>query len=113
VLIDARSDRVYGACYGVDSDGVHTLVPPHAGRLGEVLGGVPPGAVFVGDAAERHRAVIEAAGHPVVPPETVAPLAHGLLWYLRARPDHPVVADVGAWEPAYLRPSRAEPSWSS
>ena len=111
-LFDARSDRVYGACYGVGSADVQTLVAPHAGNLRDVLDGdVPGGVVFVGDAADRHRAVIEGAGYWVADRNTVASLADGLLRYLGLRPDHLAIEDVEAWEPAYLRPSNAEPPW--
>ena len=54
-LFDARAERVYGACYGVGGARVETMIEPHAGELRDVLDGeVPPGAVFVGDAADKH-----------------------------------------------------------
>jgi len=111
-LFDARGDRVYGACYGVGSALVEELVPPHGGTLRDALAGdVPAGAVFLGDAAERHRAVIEAAGFPVADPPST-PLAVGLLAYLALRPATPPVADPSSWEPAYVRASSAERLWS-
>ena len=111
-LFDARSDRVYGACYGVGSAYVETLVAPHAGNLRDVLDGdVPGGVVFVGDAADRHRAVIEGAGYSVADRNAGVSLAEGLLRYLGWRPDRPAIEDVEAWEPAYLRPSGAEALW--
>ena len=110
-LFDARADRVYGACYGVGSAGVETLVEPHAATLRDVLADdVPPGAVFVGDGADRHRAVIEGAGYPVRGEPAAASLAEGLLRYLRLRPGEPPLEDVRLWEPAYLRASRAAPA---
>jgi len=111
-LFDARGDRVYGACYGVGSALIEELVPPHGGTLRDALAGdVPAGAVFLGDAAERHRAVIEAAGFPVADPLTT-PLAVGLLRYVALRPDTPPVVDPSSWEPAYVRASSAERLWS-
>lgn len=111
-LFDARGDRVYGACYGVGSARMEELVPPHGGTLRDVLAGdVPAGAVFLGDAAERHRAVIEGAGFPVgVPLGT--PLAVGLLRYMALGPGATPVADPSGWEPAYVRASSAERLWS-
>ena len=112
-LFDARSDRVYGACYGVGSVGVQTLVPPHAGSLRDVLDGdVPGGVIFIGDAADRHRAVIEGAGYPVADRSDLDSLADGLLAYLGLCPDRSPIEDVEAWQPTYLRPSSAEASWT-
>jgi len=113
VLFDARGDRVYGACYGVGAAGVQELVPPHGGTLRDALAGdVPPGAVFLGDAADRHRAVIEAAGFPVRDARHDA-LAVGLLRYLALHPEAPPVADPATWEPAYVRASAAERMWTA
>jgi tRNA threonylcarbamoyladenosine biosynthesis protein TsaB len=112
-LFDARSERVYGACFGVGGARVETLVEPHAGELRDVLDGdVPGGAYFVGDAAEKHRAAIEGAGFPVLSPGVDVSLADGLLRYLRARPaDLAAVEDAGLWEPEYIRASSAERLW--
>jgi tRNA threonylcarbamoyladenosine biosynthesis protein TsaB len=113
-LFDARADRVYGACYGVGSSHVQELVAPHPGTLREALAGdVPAGAVFVGDGALRHRAAIEGAGYAVAPPAGGHSLAEGLLAYLAHRPEAAPVADPSSWEPAYVRASSAEPSWSA
>lgn len=112
-LFDARSDRVYGACYGIGSAGVQELIAPHAGRLRDVLDQeVPGGAVFVGDASQRHRAVIEGGGYAVGPKEGSGPLADGLLRYLTLHPDASPISSLFAWEPRYLRGWRADPSWT-
>ncbi|MGB1842401.1 MAG: tRNA (adenosine(37)-N6)-threonylcarbamoyltransferase complex dimerization subunit type 1 TsaB [Longimicrobiales bacterium] len=112
-LFDARAERVYGACYGVGGARIQTLVPPHAGELREVLDGdVPSGVVFVGDASERHRAVIEGAGFPVVDSGSDVSLADGLIRFWAAHPDgFGPVDDPGAWEPEYVRASSAERLW--
>lgn len=111
-LFDARSDRVYGACYGVGSAGIQELVPPHGGTLRDVLAGeVPAGAVFLGDGAERHRAAIEGAGFPVGG-SSETPLSEGLLRYMRLRDDLEPVRDRSGWEPSYVRASSAERLWS-
>lgn len=112
-LFDARAERIYGACYGVGGDRIQTLIAPHAGELRDVLDGpVPRGAVFVGDGSERHRALIEAAGFPVLTARPDGSLADGLIRYWAARPDGfgPVV-DSGGWEPEYVRASSAERLW--
>jgi hypothetical protein len=72
---------------------------------------VPAGAVFLGDAAERHRAVIEAAGFPVADPLST-PFALGLLRYMALRPETPPVSDPSSWEPAYVRASSVERLWT-
>jgi tRNA threonylcarbamoyl adenosine modification protein YeaZ len=114
VLFDARSDRVYGACYGVGRAGLRELVPPHAGTVGEVLAGdLPPGVVFMGDGARRHRATIESVGYAVEVGRGTASLAVGLLRYLALDPDGAPVADPSSWEPAYVRASIAEPQRST
>ncbi|HSH76003.1 MAG TPA: tRNA (adenosine(37)-N6)-threonylcarbamoyltransferase complex dimerization subunit type 1 TsaB [Longimicrobiales bacterium] len=114
VLFDARSDRVYGACFEVGSTAVRELVPTHAGTLRETLTSrVPTGALFVGDAAARHRAVIEGAGFLVeLAPAGRSP-AEGLLRYLGLHPDTAPVADPASWEPRYVRASNVERPWSA
>ena len=111
-LFDARGDRVYGACYGVGHARVEELLPPHGGTLRDALAGdVPAGAVFLGDASERHRAVIEAAGYPVARAPS-DPLAVGLLRYVTLQASLAPVSDAAGWEPAYVRASSAERLWS-
>lgn len=113
VLFDARGDRVYGACYGVGAARIEELVPPHGGTLRDVLADdVPPGGVFVGDGAERHRAAIEGAGYPVERGSGDS-AAEGLLRYLSLRPDTRPVPDPYAWEPAYIRASSAQRPWTA
>ena len=110
-LFDARSDRVYGACYGVGSSTVQELVHPHGGTLRETLSGeVPAGAVFVGDGAHRHRTAIEGAGFEVGPGSTRS-LAEGLLHLLALRPGVAPVLELAAWEPRYVRGASAERGW--
>ncbi len=114
VLFDARAERVYGACYGVGSALVQTLVPPHAAELRDLLAAdVPAGAVFFGDGADRHRALIEGAGFEVAPDAGASSLADGLIRYLARNPGCPPVADVASWEPEYVRVSGAERLWKS
>lgn len=111
VLFDARADRVYGACYRVDSAACEEVVGPHGGRLGEVFGaGVSTETVFLGDGARRHRSVIEQAGYRVSPGPSRS-LAEGLL-RLHALRGGSAAADVSTWEPRYVRPSSAEPGWT-
>ena len=112
-LFDARGERVYGACFGVGSEGLEEMIAPHAGELRDVLDGeVPAGAVFLGDGAVRHRGVIEGAGFTVVEPDPVLTLADGLVEYL-ARTGIAPVPDLPSWEPEYVRASSAERLWRS
>ena len=107
VLFDARAERVYGACYGVGAAIVDELVAPHGGDLRTVLAGdVPPGAVFMGEGAERHRGVIEGAGFEVVPGGSDG-LAIGALEVWSRAPDATRVDPTGGWQPAYLRDTSA------
>jgi tRNA threonylcarbamoyladenosine biosynthesis protein TsaB len=112
VLFDARHDRVYGACYRVGSSTFDELVGPHAGTVVETLrGGVPPGAVFIGEGSRRHRASIEAAGFPIGRGPSRS-LAEGLLRAVATWDARPV-ADVAAWEPRYVRPPSVERTWNA
>jgi tRNA threonylcarbamoyladenosine biosynthesis protein TsaB len=112
VLFDARHDRVYGACYRVEASSFSVLVEPHPGTLGETLrGAVPPGTVFVGEGARRHRIDIESAGFHVGPGPSRS-LAEGLLRAIELKPDDPPLADVSAWEPRYVRPPSVERAWN-
>ena len=113
VLFDARQDRVYVAGYAVDAGRVQTLCEPSAARLHEVLDAdVPAGAVFLGDGAERHRTVIEAAGHAVAPAPASYSTAEGLLRFLGGVVAPAPVEDVAAWEPRYVRPWSPDPAWA-
>ena len=112
-LFDARAERVYGACYGVDGTRIQTLIPPHGGELCDVISGdVPNGTVFVGDASQKHREIIEERGFSVGDPGSGTSLADGLIRYWTAQPEgfRPVTDAVG-WEPQYIRPSSAERLW--
>jgi tRNA threonylcarbamoyladenosine biosynthesis protein TsaB len=114
VLFDARSDRVYGACYGIGRVGVERIVPPHGGTLRDVLDNdVPPGAVFLGEGAERHRGAIEGAGFPVAVGPVVHPTADGLFRYLAMNPEMAPVAAVARWEPRYIREWKPDKAWSA
>jgi len=112
-LFDARAERVYGACYGVGGARVQTLVAPHAGELRDVLAGdVPPGAVFVGEASEKHRGAIEGAGFAVMAPVDDVSLADGLVRFMAVHPEFEPVDHVDSWEPRYVRASSAERLWA-
>ena len=112
ILFDARGERVYGACYGVGSRGVETLVPPCAGDLRSILAGdLPSGVAFAGDGAERHREAIESFGFRVLSAPIGEPSGDALLHLLRLHSDLPPVADLAAWEPRYVKASSAEREW--
>jgi tRNA threonylcarbamoyladenosine biosynthesis protein TsaB len=117
VLFDARAERVYGACYGVGVARVDVMIAPHAGELRDVLAGeVPPGTIFMGDGAEKHRAAIEGAGFGVGPLGSVGAdvaRADGLIRFRALNPGLAPVADPGSWEPEYVRASRVERMWKA
>lgn len=114
VLFDARSDRIYAAAYLMKETGTETLLEPFATTVGELLDGlVPPGALLMGDGALRHRALLEEAGHAVLPPPAGAPEARGLLRMLTSTPGASPVEDPGRWEPEYLRPPGVERVWKT
>ncbi len=108
VLFDARSDRVYAACYLPTEHGLEELIAPHSTTIGEILSGTVPLSVFAGDGAARHEDEIRGAGFPVLPPPLGMPTADGLLAILRNGPARAPLEDVARWEPDYLRPSSAE-----
>jgi tRNA threonylcarbamoyl adenosine modification protein YeaZ len=112
VLFDARHDRVYGACYAIGSSSFEERIAPHPGTvLAAVQGGVPAGAVFVGEGARRHRQVIESAGFDVGPGPSRS-LAEGLLRLHELLGGSAPAADVSAWEPRYVRPPSVERAWT-
>ena len=114
VLFDARGDRVYAAAYRLSMGRVETLLAPCATTLTEVLDGlVPPGALLLGDGALRNRAILEEAGHPVLPPPFGEPSADGLIRLLALSPDEPPLDAPERWEPQYLRASGAERMWKT
>lgn len=108
VLFDARSERVYAACYRFGPDRLETVVEPSATTVAEVLeSDVPDDVVFCGSGAIRHAGAIEAAGFPVVPLPAGVPTPHGLLRLHRLHPGRPPVPAGSRWEPEYLRGSSA------
>ena len=112
VLFDARSTRVYAACFEIEAAAVRTVVPAHATELEDLLRSEPgQGVLFVGDGAEKHRTTLEAAGFAVGLHSPEVSPAVGLLRYLSICQDALPVRDVGTWEPEYLRPSSAERLW--
>jgi tRNA threonylcarbamoyladenosine biosynthesis protein TsaB len=108
VLFDARSDRVYGACYLPTEDGFDVLVPPHSTTIGAVLSGELPVSVFAGDGAQKHADEIRGAGFTLLPAPFGMPTAAGLLKALAGSPSRESVEDLARWEPDYLRSSSAE-----
>jgi tRNA threonylcarbamoyladenosine biosynthesis protein TsaB len=122
VLFDARSDRVYGACYLPTGSGFEVLIPPHSTTIGAVLSegvpfpdGVPcpdgvPVSVFVGDGAQRHADEIRGAGFTLLPAPFGVPDAAGLLKVVADSPACGPVEEVARWQPDYLRSSSAQRS---
>jgi len=114
VLFDARGDRVYAAAYRLTERRLDTILEPQAATLAEIMDGLlPPGALLMGDGALRHRALLEDAGHPILPPPFGQPTADGLIRILSLQPDAPPLEDPGRWEPEYLRASGAERMWKT
>jgi len=108
VLFDARSDRVYAACYVPADRRLEELIPPHATTISEILADDIPVCSFIGDGAERHSDEIRSAGFPVLSSPIGMPSAEGLLTLVARLPSRPPVGDIGLWEPDYIRPSSAE-----
>jgi len=108
VLFDARSDRVYGACYRPTRRGFEVLVPPHSTTIGAVLSEGVPFSVFAGDGAQRHADEIRGAGLTLLPAPLGMPTAAGLLRVVASSPPREPVEDVARWQPDYLRSSSAE-----
>jgi tRNA threonylcarbamoyladenosine biosynthesis protein TsaB len=108
VLFDARSDRVYGACYRPTGSGLDVLVPPHSTTIGAVLSEGLPFSVFAGDGAQRHADEIRGAGLTLLPAPFGMPTAAGLLRVVADSPSHEPVDDIARWEPDYLRSPSAE-----
>ena len=108
VLFDARSDRVYAACYLPTERGLEELIAPHSTTIGEILSGGAPMSVFVGDGAARHADEIRGAGFTVLAPPLGMPTADGLFTVLGSQPTRAPLDDIARWEPDYLRPSSAE-----
>jgi tRNA threonylcarbamoyl adenosine modification protein YeaZ len=108
VLFDARSDRVYGACYRPTSSGFEVLVPPHSTTIGEVLAETLPSVVFSGDGAQRHEDEIRGVGFRLLPAPLGMPTAAGLLKAVEYSQSRAPVEDVSRWQPEYLRTSSVE-----
>ena len=113
VLFDARSDRVYGACYRPTGSGFEVLVPPHSTTIGAVLSDGVPFSVFAGDGAQRHADEIRGAGFALLPAPFGMPDAAGLLRVVSDSPAREPLEDVARWQPEYLRSSSAQRSEGS
>lgn len=104
VLFDARADRLYWAVSGPTPD-TGFLMAPRAGDLKDVLALAETDAelpTLGGDGAERHAAVLKAAGFSVLVGAGV-PTALALMELFAADPDPRPVADPRRWGPTYLR----------
>lgn len=108
VLFDARSDRVYGACYRPTESGFEVVIPPHSTTIGAVLTEGLPLSVFAGDGAQRHADEIRTAGFTLLPAPLGMPTAAGLLRVIADSPSREPVEHIGLWQPDYLRSSSAE-----
>ncbi len=108
VLFDARSDRVYGACYRPTESGFEVLVAPHSTTIGAILSEGIPFSVFAGDGAQKHADEIRGAGFTLLPAPMGMPTAAGLLRVLADSPSREPVEDVALWHPDYLRATSAE-----
>lgn len=107
VLFDARSDRLYAACYQIRDEGIVCVIEPTPTTISRVLSEpIPPGSQFVGEGALRHASAIEESGHSLRPFPAGIPTAEGLLRAHRLFAD-PEPAPAGSWEPEYLRESSA------
>ena len=114
VLFDARSDRVYAACYRFLPDRFETLVEPTASTLSRILEApIPEDSLFCGDGALRHAAKIAEAGHRVLPLPTGLPTAEGLLRVHRLCGEEELTSPRGSWQPEYLRSSAVRPTGPS
>jgi len=113
VLFDARSDRVYGACYRPLERGFEVLIAPHSTTIGAVLSGNLPISVFAGDGAQKHADEIRGAGLTLLPAPFGMPTAAGLLRAVADSPPREPVEDIARWQPEYLRPSSAQRSSES
>ena len=113
VLFDARSDRVYGACYRPTGSGFEVLIAPHSTTIGAVLSDNVPISVFAGDGARKHADEIRGAGFTLLPAPFGMPDAAGLLRVVAGSPPREPVEDVARWQPDYLRSSQAERMTSS
>lgn len=110
VLFDARSDRVYGACYRFLPDRMETLVEPGAATISDILESeLPEPVLFCGEGAARHADSIEAAGLRVMGFPAGLPTPHGLLRVHALHPGAPPAGPGSRWEPAYLKGSSAWP----
>ncbi len=114
VLFDARSERVYAACYWMLPDRLTTLIEPTGTTITRILEtGAPDGAVFCGDGAVRHSARLSEAGYQVLALPLGLPTAEGLLRIHHALREEDGQGEIGPWEPEYLRGSPAAPPRSS
>jgi tRNA threonylcarbamoyl adenosine modification protein YeaZ len=108
-IFDARGNRVYAAAYRISPKALEPLLQPRASTVDEMCDGlIPPGALLVGEGAQRHRPAFEAAGFEVLPPPSGVPSAEALLRLRALNPTARPLPDPGRWEPDYLRASGAE-----
>jgi tRNA threonylcarbamoyladenosine biosynthesis protein TsaB len=106
-LVDAFRGEVYSGVY----DAAGNLRGERAvGPLGALLERLPPGAAFVGDAAEADRDAIRAAVPGALFPPTAAFLAAPLALAARRRAAAGATVAAAALRAMYLRPADIRPS---
>jgi len=106
--IDAKWDQVYGALYEVKNGRPARISDMVAERPEAFAARVPPGAVVVGDALERHAALFTARGARLAPRElwTPRPAVVASLGWERHRGG--AQDDAATLVPLYLRKTEAE-----
>lgn len=109
-LFDARREEVYAGCWRFGAGTAATLLEPRVAPLTEILRATAPfEPVFAGEGAIRYAARLP-ADTATAPAWLGIPRASALLRLHALDPTLAAVADPGAWEPGYLRPSGAERS---
>ena len=107
-LFDARRSEVYAACYSLGAE-IETLLEPAVLHIDDLLSLVAPhSAVFAGEGAVKHEALLRGAGATVLQEQAGVPRASMLLSLLQDYPARGRVDNAALWEPEYLRGSSAE-----
>ena len=107
-LFDARRSEVYAACYALGVD-IETLLEPAVLHIDDLLPLVAPhSAVFAGEGAVKHGALLRDAGAVVLQEQAGVPRASMLLSLLQDYPARGRIDNAALWQPEYLRASSAE-----
>ena len=103
-LFDARRGEAYAGCWRQQEGAMETLLEPTADHVEAIVDRLTVHApLYIGDGAQRNRALIESKDGRVGAPHAGAHCARALLRLHKEADGANLVLDPAHWQPSYIR----------